>query len=201
MRILIGHRITGPLGVVTDTRFVRCFWPALDQPTKLFDEGSKGIEVLGSARNVWFPDDTVWLDYFPDALYPAEMAVKAAFPRLAGMVNLTDEQALIWQAAYDDAAKTFPPTHAVHSSPRDCLFLRHKDGEQVYVSEVTTEQALDIVDGRIDPAEQKLEQEFRKGEDPHPSVDPTVKVYEISVVDGKEVIAEKPAEIAIEAVR
>ena len=197
MRILIGHRITGPLGVVTDTRFVRCFWPALDQPTKLFDDGSSGIEVLGSARNVWFPDDTVWLDYFPDALYPAEQAVLKAFPKMRGLVNLTDEQAAIWQTAYDDAVKTFPPTHAVHSSPRDCLFLRHKDGDQVYVSEVTTAQALDIVDGRIDPASEKLTQEFRKREDPHPSVDPSVKVYEIVVVDGKEVIAERPVDIAV----
>ena len=116
----------------------------------------------------------------------------AAFPRLAGLVNLTDEQAAIWQSAYDDAVKTFPPTHAVHSSPRDCLFLKHKDGEQVYVSEVTTAQALDIVDGNIDPASEKLTQEFRKIEDPHPSIDPNVKVYEISIEDGKEVIGEKP---------
>lgn len=27
MNLLIGHRITGPLGVVTDTRYVRCYWP------------------------------------------------------------------------------------------------------------------------------------------------------------------------------
>lgn len=191
MRILIGHRITGPLGVVTDTRFVRCYWPRLDKPTRLFDEGSKGIEVLGSARNVWFPDDTVWLDYYPDALYPAEQAVLKAFPRLRGLVNLTDEQAAIWQEAYDAAVATFPPTHAVHSSPRDVLFLSHKDGEQVYVAEVTTQQAMDIVDGKLDPAAQKLALEFRKGGDPHPDVDPTVKVYAVSIADGKEVIAEK----------
>lgn len=203
MRLLIGHRITGPLGVVTDTRFIRCYWPELNKPTRLFAEGSKGIEVLGSARNVWFPDDTVWLDYYPDALYPAEQAVKAAFPNLLGMVNLTDEQAAIWQAAYDAAVATFPPTHAVHSSPRDCLFLKHGDNVaeigmkpvlQYYVSELTTQQAMDIVDGNLDPDAEKLAMTFRKIEDSHPDVDPSVKVYEIAVVDGKEVVAEKPKE-------
>ena len=201
-RLLIGHRITGQLGVVTDTRYVRCYWPKLDRPTRLFVEGSAGIEVLGSARNVWFPDDTVWLDYHPDALYPAEMAVKAAFPNLIGLINLTDEQAVIWQAAYDAAVATFPPTHTIHSSPRDVLFLRHKelisplDKKPVfeeYVSEVTTQQAMDIVDGKIDPATEKLTQDFRKVTDQHPSVDASVKVY---AVDGKEVLSEKPAKDA-----
>lgn len=197
----VGHRITGPLGIVTDTRFVRCYWPKLDEPTRLFSDGSKGIEVLGSARNVWFPDDTVWLDYYPDALYPAELAVRAAFPNNLVMVNLTDEQAAIWQAAYDAAVVTFPATHAVHSTPRDCLFLRHKElisllGQkpdfQEYVSEVTTQQAMDIADGKIDPASEKLTLEFRKIEDSHPDVDPAVKVYAVAIENGKEVLSEKP---------
>lgn len=188
------------MGVVTNTRFVRCYWPKLDRPTRLFAEGSRGIEVLGSARNVWFPDDTVWLDYFPDAFYPAERAVLGAFQNLRGLVNLTEAQAAIWQEAYDAAVATFPPTHAVHSSPRDCLFLRHKnlisppDKKPVfeeYVSEVTTQQALDIVDGTLDPAAHKQSCDFRKIGDSHPSVDPAVKIFVVEIVDGKEVISEK----------
>lgn len=158
-RLLIGHRISGPLGVVTDTRFVRCYWPKLDQPTRLFAEGSKGIEVLGSARNVWFPDDTKWLDYYPDALYPAELAVLKAF-RMRALINLTDEQAAIWQAAYDAAVATFPKTHAIHSSPRHCLFVRRRQlinaaaAKPIYeeqVCEVTPQQAMDIVAGKPVP--------------------------------------------------
>jgi hypothetical protein len=55
--------VVGSMGVVKDTRYVRCFWPRLDQPTALFAEGSSGIEVEGppTPRNVIFPPDTVFL--------------------------------------------------------------------------------------------------------------------------------------------
>lgn len=53
----------GSMGVVTNTRFVRCYWPPLDQPSALFAPGSSGIEVQGppTPRNVVFPGDTVFL--------------------------------------------------------------------------------------------------------------------------------------------
>jgi hypothetical protein len=52
------------MGVVKDTRYIRCHWPKLDQPTALFAEGSSGIEVEGppTPRNVVFPPDTVFLN-------------------------------------------------------------------------------------------------------------------------------------------
>ena len=53
----------GSMGVVKNTRYVRCHWPRLNQPTALFADGSSGIEVQGppTPRNVVFPDDTVFL--------------------------------------------------------------------------------------------------------------------------------------------
>jgi hypothetical protein len=53
----------GGLGVVNDTRYVRCYWPVFDQPTELFAAGSSGIEVQGppSPRNIVFPIGTVFL--------------------------------------------------------------------------------------------------------------------------------------------
>lgn len=53
----------GSMGVVTDTRYVRCIWPALDAPVSLFAEGSSGIEVQGppTPRNVVFPVGTSFL--------------------------------------------------------------------------------------------------------------------------------------------
>jgi hypothetical protein len=68
MRELVRQRITnakpGGLGIVTNTRYVRCFWPRLDRPTALFAAGSSGIEVQGppTPRNVVFPPDTVFLN-------------------------------------------------------------------------------------------------------------------------------------------
>lgn len=52
------------MGVVTDTFYDRCFWPALDRPTALFAPGSFGIQVAGppTPRNVIFPPDTVFLN-------------------------------------------------------------------------------------------------------------------------------------------
>lgn len=43
------------MGVVTDTRYVFCYWPALEKPVSLFADGSSGIHVLGSSRNIVFP--------------------------------------------------------------------------------------------------------------------------------------------------
>jgi len=68
MQEIIGARIEasepGSLGIVRNTRYIRCFWPNLEQPTALFADGSFGIEVQGppTPRNVIFPKGTVALN-------------------------------------------------------------------------------------------------------------------------------------------
>ena len=54
----------GGMGLVTDTRFVRCFWPRCERPTALFAAGSSGLQVQGppTPRNVVFPEWTKFLD-------------------------------------------------------------------------------------------------------------------------------------------
>ena len=126
---LQGFTVPGSAGVVTDTLFVNCFWPKLDRPTRIFAAGSSGIKVMGTTpRNVWFPDDVEFMTYYPDALYPAELAVKAAFPfKRIGMVNLSPAEAQVWLDAYNAAVAGFPPTHTVLTTPRDTNFLRHRE--------------------------------------------------------------------------
>jgi hypothetical protein len=48
------------MGVVTNTTYVRCFWPVSTLPVELFAPGSSGIIVIGppTPRNILFPDDT-----------------------------------------------------------------------------------------------------------------------------------------------
>jgi hypothetical protein len=139
----------GSAGIVTDTLFINCYWPKLDRPTRIFADGSRGIRVLGTTpRNVWFPDDIVFEPWYPDALYPAELAVKAMNPRRSGLVNLTEEEAQVWWDAYNEAVKSFPPTHTVIDTPRHVNFLR--DGD--YVAELTSRESKDIAEGRTDPA-------------------------------------------------
>ena len=133
MMIIIGARLQGftapgSAGVVRNMRFINCYWPKLDRPTRIFAEGSGGLEVMGSTpRNVWFPDDTVFLDYYPDALYPAEQAVLKAMPFRRGLVNLSPVEANIWQAAYDTAVASFPSSYTVNQTKRDVNFLRHRE--------------------------------------------------------------------------
>lgn len=59
----VDFSLPGRLGVVRDTRFVRCYWPALDAPCALFADGSGGIEVQGppTPRNIVFPPGTRFL--------------------------------------------------------------------------------------------------------------------------------------------
>jgi len=68
MTTIVGARLQqftapGSMGVVTDTRYVGCYWPRLDEPVALFAAGSSGIEVQGppTPRNVIFPSGTVFL--------------------------------------------------------------------------------------------------------------------------------------------
>lgn len=149
MQTIIGARLQGfaapgSMGVVKDMTFVNCYWPKLDRPTRIFAAGSSGIKVMGTTpRNVWFPDDVEFLTYYPDALYPAEQAVKAAFPfKRIGLVNLSPAEAQVWVDAYNTAVASFPPTHTVLQTARNTNFLRHKEE----VSRRTVTLAKDSID-------------------------------------------------------
>lgn len=128
MKLVAFTRIgNGSLGIVTDTLFIGCYWPKLDGPTSLFDAGSSGIAVMyGVPRNVLFPEGTEFREYLADAIYPAEQAVMAMSPGRRGLVNLTDEEAAAWLAAYEKAAAELPPTAARHPTRHDCFFLRNR---------------------------------------------------------------------------
>ena len=116
------------MGVCQDMRFIHCYWPKLDRPTRIFAVGSSGIEVLGrTPRNVWFPDDVVFLEDWLDARYPAEQAVLKAFPFRRGLINLSPVEAQIWMDAYDAAVAKLNPGHTHYATPRECNFLRHRE--------------------------------------------------------------------------
>lgn len=193
-----GFTLPDSTGIVTDTLFVNCYWPKLDRPTRIFAPGSSGIRVLGTTpRNVWFPDDVVFESYYPDALYPAEQAVKAAFPfKRIGMVNLSPVEAQVWLDAYNAAVASFPPTHTVLQTQRNTNFLRHKvevsrrtvtlkedsvdavgnillAGAQIvkvnyeeYVAELTPQESVDLVDGKVSETDLRASKEFVSLSDP-----------------------------------
>ena len=176
---LQGFSAPGSMGVVQDTLFVNCFWPKLDRPIRIFAEGSIGVHVMGTTpRNVWFPDDVVFEPYYPDALYSAEQAVKKAFPYRIGLINLSPAEAQVWWDAYQAAVASFPPTHTIVQTSRHVNFLRHREvvrersvtlkedsvsgdtflkaGSVVvkrdyeeYVAELTPQEAVDLVDGKL----------------------------------------------------
>lgn len=52
------------MGIQVDVIYRRCFWPVLPRPTRLFAQGSSGIEVEGppTPRNIIFPPGTVFLN-------------------------------------------------------------------------------------------------------------------------------------------
>jgi hypothetical protein len=212
VKLAIGIRMQeftteGSAGVVADTLFVNCYWPKLDRPTRIFAQGSSGIRVLGTTpRNVWFPDDVVFEPYYPDALFPAELAVKAAFPfKRIGLVNLSPAESQVWLDAYNAAVAKFPPTHTVLDTPRNCNFLRRREevsrrtitlkedsvsgdtillaGSQIvkieydeYVSELTPQEAVDLVDGKLDEATLLAEKVFVSATDPDVTLSDVPKV-------------------------
>lgn len=120
------------MGLVRDAKYVNCYWPIPDEPTEIFAPGSSGIIVQGrpGPRNIIFPDDTVFLDYYPDALFPAEVAVRTAFPDLKQMVNLTPEQTQVYLDAYENEVLKFPVTHTVLPTKNDVFFLRHQNEKE-----------------------------------------------------------------------
>lgn len=145
-------RLRNPMGVVTDTKYISCYWPFFDVPTAIFSQGSSGIRVQGNVvpRNIIFPDDTIFEDFHPDALYPAEKAVKNAFPQIKGLINLTPEQSAIYKQAYALAVASLPPTCSVHRTVGDCYYLKHEDVDAgiVYVSPLVVADAKNIAKGQ-----------------------------------------------------
>jgi len=168
MRTLIGERITANMGRVTDTRFIACFWPKLDEPTEIFAAGSHGL-VVGygpTPRNVLFPPDTVFEEYFPDALYPAELAVLALSPGRQGLVNLTEEETAVWLAAYEEASAKLPPTATKHRNSSDCHFLRHREGQEEYVATLSRDEVSDLAGKRVQAHALRDQKTFVSLEDP-----------------------------------
>lgn len=178
---LQGYAAPGAMGVVKDMTFINCYWPKLDRPTRIFAAGSSGIKVMGTTpRNVWFPDDIEFLTYYPDALYPAEQAVKAAFPfKRIGMVNLSPAEAQVWWDAYNAAVAAFPPTHTVLETPRQVNFLRHRQ-EVSRRTVVLKEDSVDALGTIIHAGAQITKVEF---EDYVAELTPKEAV---DLVDGKE---------------
>ncbi len=153
MRLVIGARLQGfsapgSMGVVRDMTFINCYWPKLDQPTRIFADGSSGIKVMGATpRNVWFPDDIEFLPWYPDALYPAEQAVFKAFPFRRSLVNLSTSEAQVWMDAYNAAVKSFPATHTVLETPRHVNFLRRREESSrrtITLTEESVQRAGDV---------------------------------------------------------
>ena len=165
MNVIIGgdfraFSTPGSMGVVTDTRYIFCYWPALEKPVSLFADGSSGIHVLGSSRNIVFPAGTVFETYYPDALYPAELAVKA-LGRLKKLINLNADETAAWLSAYDAAVASFPATHAVHSSKSDCFFLVETVNKSRYVAELSVKEADDLVTGVVTKESLSATKEFK----------------------------------------
>lgn len=180
MRTFVGldmRQATSPdsMGVVTDVRYHRCLWPDLALPTSIFAIGSAGIVVDGpnTPRNVIFPADTQFPDYLPDALYPPELALAAAYPTLRKLHNLSEDQVAVYLAAYEKAATALPSTAAKHQVVSNCFFLRHieviavdgaKPQYQKYVAPLSRGQAEQIVAGGIAADQIKNEAVFVKAE-------------------------------------
>jgi hypothetical protein len=186
--VLLGQRLQASMGVVTDTHFIRCYWPALTEPTRIFAEGSSGLVVQGppTPRNVVFPDDTVFPEVYPDADSVAvSAAVRAANGSRVGLVNCTPEMVQAYLDAYEAEVANLPPT-ASKRTTQECCFLVHdelvsapeeKPRYERYVAEVTKAEAVDYCDGiatkealdktycRISDNPQKAETEVFKVED------------------------------------
>lgn len=152
---LIGKRLydwdgPGKAGVVTDTHFIRCFWPHLTEPTRIFAEGSSGLIVQGppTPRNVIFPDDTVFPEVFLDA-DSAAVAEAMRTSRRRGLVNATPEMVEAYLLAYATKSAALPPTAAKHRCRDDCHFLVHYEGKERYIAELTKQEAVDLCDGVV----------------------------------------------------
>lgn len=180
MKTIIAARLydfvkPGSMGIVHDTRFIRCFWPRLDYPVAIFAEGSSGIQVQGppTPRNIVFPKDTVFPEYHPDALYPAEQAVLKAFPGPRTLLNLTDEKVQIYLTAYDKAVKSFPDTHTKHQTRSDCHYITHIDNDQKYIALLSSDEVTSLITEKVSIDDLKTDAIFVKLEQPFDDLDTT----------------------------
>ena len=165
--VILGRRLydfaaTGSMGVVNDVQFIRCFWPRLAEPTRIFAPGSSGLIVQGppTPRNVVFPDDTVFPDVSTDAENIAIDVFKAA-GRGRGYVSNDPAQLQAYLDSYESEKAKLPVTATKIRCRSDCQFLVHnelisaedeKPSFDRYVSELTMQEATDFCDGKIDRA-------------------------------------------------
>lgn len=171
MKNVVGARLQkhgepGAMGVVKDTRYIRCFWPHLKAPTKLFAEGSSGIEVMGppTPRNVVFPPDTVFLDRVPDSERTAEEAVRAVAGPHRKIINLLDDLGdTYWDALQAEAPKVAArhPTNgeAFHLEETGEPTEREPKGAR-FVAPLTKKEADDLVEGRAIDADMRKGKQF-----------------------------------------
>jgi hypothetical protein len=196
--VLIGQRLydwdgPGSAGIVTDTHFIRCYWPRLTEPTKIFAEGSSGILVQGppTPRNVVFPEDTVFPEVVADADSKAVVAaMQAANGTRTGLVNATPKMVEAYLEAYQQEAANLPETATKVVCRDDCHYLTHDvlvsaEGEKPvyerYVAEITKTEAIDYCDGLVSRTDLDAEKLYCKlAESP---LKEETKVY--NLVDGE----------------
>lgn len=153
------------LGVVKDRRYFMCTWPNFDKPTKLFEEGSSGIRIKGgnTPRNVILPDDTVFEDYLPDAIYPAELAFQALVPGWRSGQDVTPEQSAqyvkLFEQIYEPSVLKENPRATVINTNKPVYYFKDRDEkrEPTAVIEISPKDAADFV------AKRRTEKALRTG--------------------------------------
>lgn len=191
--VFIGRRLydwdgPGKAGVVTNVHFIRCFWPRLTEPTRIFAEGSGGIIVQGppTPRNVVFPDDTV----FPDVVADAESAAWEAFKASAsgrGYVSPNPAQVQAYLQTYESERKKSPLTATKTRCRSDCCFLVHDvlGTKERYVAEVSLREARDYCDGTITREELNADRDYCRVADNPQSTGTTLYRVEGGIIRNK----------------
>jgi hypothetical protein len=153
MPILIGQRLSGfttpgSMGVVRDTTFIRCYWPTLTEPMKLFAPGSNQISVIGppTPRNIVFPGGTQFPNYLPDAHAAGVAAIEALGRRI---VNLSPEEVAIYMAAHDAVAAELPVTATRVTARSDRMFLVNLNNGNRLIADLTMNEAISLCDGLV----------------------------------------------------
>jgi hypothetical protein len=164
-RRLQAHDQPGSMGVVTNARYINCYWPALYEPAVLFAPGSSGISVLGrTPRNVLFPAGTVFQNWFPDAIRPAELAV-ARWP----LIDLADAETATWVGAYADAVAALPLT-ATMIATAEVFLVTGTFARRRWLLELTRQLAADLVAGVLTFDQLKAGRLFRAWDDPEQTI-------------------------------
>jgi hypothetical protein len=105
----------GSLGVVKDTRYIRCFWPLLDVPFSPFAQGSSGIVVEGppTPRNILFPPDTVFLNGTRGDCFFEAQAVEDDVPKNIRMREVVNIRGVNREVEYLDVQAVREPVRRV----------------------------------------------------------------------------------------